>query len=99
MTEAAALTELRRPKILIRAARAGVSEYRRDRDLKRLVRDAGGAAPRDPMAPLLAEERRLETTRTTGAGAYNIHRHVAVLTAILAEARQFAEAAEAPAFC
>lgn len=88
MTElAATLTDLRRPKILIRAARAGVTEYRRDRDLKRLVRDAKGSAPRDPMAPLLAEENRLEETRTTGGATYNIQRHVAVLTAILAEAR------------
>lgn len=84
---AAALTDLRRPKILIRAARAGLAEYRPERDLKRLVR----GADRDPFPPLLAEERRLEETRTGGAGAYNIHRHVAVLTALLAEARRIAE--------
>lgn len=89
MTEfAALLTDLRRPKILIRAARAGVTDYRRDRDLKRLVRDAKGAAPRDAILPLLAEEHRLEETRTTGGATYNIQRHVAVLTAILAEARR-----------
>ncbi|MBP7240541.1 DUF6477 family protein [Amaricoccus sp.] len=86
MTAAAsALAELRRPKILIRAARAGISEYCRERDLKRLVRHA--SASRDAMQPLLAEERRLETTRTAGGATYNIQRHVAVLTAILAEAR------------
>ena len=34
----AMLNALRRPKILIRAARAGVADYRRDRDLKRLVK-------------------------------------------------------------
>lgn len=87
---AATLTELRRPKILIRAARAGVTEYRRERDLKRLVRDAKGLAPNEPIAPLLAEENRLEEHRTTGGATYNIQRHVAVLTAILAEARQVA---------
>ena len=32
------LSALRRPKILIRAARCGVVDYRRDRDLKRLLR-------------------------------------------------------------
>lgn len=84
---ASTLTQLRRPKILIRAARAGVVEYRRDRDLKRLVRDAKGAVPQEAMLPLLAEENRLETNRTMGGAAYNIQRHVAVLTAILAEAR------------
>jgi hypothetical protein len=84
---ASTLAELRRPKILIRAARAGLADYRRERDLKRLVRDPKGAAPRDPMPPLLAEERRLEGARTGGGATYNIQRHVAVLTAILAEAR------------
>ncbi len=94
MTEAAAmLTDLRRPKILIRAARAGVTDYRRDRDLKRLVRDSGGAIPNNALPPLLAEEHRLETTRTGGGATYNIQRHVAVLTAILAEARRSSAAA------
>jgi hypothetical protein len=32
------LATIRRPKILIRAARAGVTDYQRDRDLKRLLR-------------------------------------------------------------
>lgn len=82
------LGDMRRPKILIRAARAGVTEYRRDRDLKRLVRDIRGAAPAEAMLPLLAEESRLEDTRTNGGATYNIQRHVAVLTAILAEARR-----------
>ncbi len=84
---ATALADLRRPKILIRAARAGISDYRRDRDLKRLLRDLKGAAPRDPLAPLLAEEGRLEATRASGGATYNIQRHVAVLTALLAEFR------------
>ena len=33
----ALLSELRRPQMLIRAARYGISDYRRDRDLKRLL--------------------------------------------------------------
>ena len=89
---AAVLTELRRPRILIRAARAGLADYRPERDLRRLVRSSPEAA----LAPLLAEERRLEATRTGGAGAYNIQRHVAVLTALLAEARRIT--APLPAF-
>jgi hypothetical protein len=98
MTEAAAnLAEMRRPKILIRAARAGVADYRRERDLKRLVKDAKGFMQGDALPPLLAEEHRLETTRTNGGATYSIQRHVAVLTAILAEVRrapaQFAAAA------
>ena len=81
------LTALRRPKILIRAARAGVVDYRRDRDLKRLLRQR--AAPRRPRRSAACSPRRsrLEDTRTAGEATYNIQRHVAVLTAILAEAR------------
>jgi Family of unknown function (DUF6477) len=78
---------LRRPRILIRAARAGVSDYRRERDLKRLLRLSRATAPRQALGTLLAEEDRLEATRTAGDATYNLQRHVAVLTAILAEAR------------
>ena len=80
------LAALRRPKILIRAARAGVADYRRERDLKRLLRQRG-AAPAQALTTLLDEEGRLEANRTAGEATYNLQRHVAVLTAILAEAR------------
>ena len=81
------LAALRRPKILVRAARAGVVDYRRDRDLKRLLRLGRGAAPQQALGHLLAEESRLEETRAAGEATYSIQRHVAILTAILAEAR------------
>lgn len=88
MTElAATLADIRRPRILIRAARAGVLDYRRDRDLKRLLRDAKSTAPDQAIRPLLAEESRLEETRMNGGATYNVQRHVAVLTALIAEAR------------
>ena len=87
------LHALRRPKILIRAARAGVIDYRRDRDLKRLLRQPRATASTHAIGSLLAEEGRLETTRTAGEATYSIQRHVAVLTAILAEARLLSVAA------
>ena len=90
---ASVLNALRRPKILIRAARAGVVDYRRDRDLKRLLRQPRSTAPTQAIGSLLAEEGRLEDTRTAGEATYSIQRHVAVLTAILAEARLLAVAA------
>ena len=81
------LAALRRPKILVRAARAGVVDYRRERDLKRILRLSRAAAPRHALDHLLAEELRLEDIRAAGEATYSIQRHVAVLTAILAEAR------------
>ena len=83
----AMLNALRRPKILIRAARAGVADYRRDRDLKRLLKAPKTAAPQHAIGSLLAEEHRLEAGRAAGEATYNLQRHVAVLTAILAEMR------------
>jgi len=87
------LAALRRPKILIRAARAGVADYRRDRDLKRLLRRSGGAASSQAITSLLDQETQLEATRTSGEATYNLQLHVAVLTAILAEARLLPPAA------
>jgi hypothetical protein len=81
------LTAIRRPKILVRAARAGVLDYRRERDLKRILRQSRPAAPRQAIGSLLAEESRLEAFRTAGEATYSIQRHVAVLSALLAEVR------------
>lgn len=89
---ASVLNALRRPKILIRAARCGVADYRRERDLKRILRQPK-AAPDQAIGSLLAEEDRLEAIRAAGEATYSIQRHVAVLTAILAEARLLPQAA------
>ena len=81
------LAAIRRPKILLRAARAGVTDYHRDRDLKRLLRINKGARTDRALATLIAEENRLENKRTAGEANYSIQRHVAVLAALIAEAR------------
>ena len=81
------LTAVCRPKILIRAARAGLVDYRRERDLKRLLRTPKHTTPSRAIDTLLMEEKRLESSRTTGEGTYNLQRHVALLTAVIAEAR------------
>lgn len=77
---------LRRPKILIRAARCGLADYRRDRDLKRVLH---GQSPSPPqaVARLLEEETALETTRLCGHATYSIAHHVEVLIALMAEVR------------
>lgn len=88
MTDLAqALAALRRPRILIRAARAGMAEYRRERDLKRILRKARAEAGAHPLGSLIAEESRLEAHRARGEATYSIQQHVAVLTALIAEAR------------
>jgi hypothetical protein len=94
---ASVLHALRRPRILIRAARCGVADYRRERDLNRILRQPKAAAPGQAIGSLLAEETRLEATRAAGEATYSLQRHVAVLTAILAEARLLPHAGLQPA--
>ena len=82
------LAALRRPKILVRAARAGVVDYRRERDLKRILRLAARPPPPAQAIGTCSPRRAASrTTRAAGEATYSIQRHVAVLTAILAEAR------------
>lgn len=79
------LANLRRPRLLIRAARCGQSDYRRDRDLRRLI---GQPLPPDCSLPqLLDEEERLENVRQRGDAAYSVGRHIDVLIALMAEVR------------
>lgn len=78
---------LRRPKILIRAARIAATGYRRERDLTRVLKTRRPACPERGLDTLLQIEAELEETRKTGTSAYNVTRHVEVLTAVIAEAR------------
>lgn len=81
-----ALENLRRPRLLMNAARSGLVNYRRDRDLRRLI----GTEPSTPMditlPKLLTEENRLEIIRLSGDAAYPVARHLEVMIALLAEA-------------
>ncbi|MFN3577134.1 MAG: DUF6477 family protein [Tabrizicola sp.] len=79
------LASLRRPRLLMRAARFGLGDYRRERDLRRLVDHA--ASPEETVTSLMSVEARLEATRQAGDAAYSVARHIEVLIALLAEAR------------
>ncbi len=81
----AILANLRRPRLLMHAARFGLGDYRRERDLRRLV--GGEHTPERTVATLLSVEERLEETRLAGDAGYSVARHIDVLIALLAEAR------------
>lgn len=83
-----ALSALRRPRLLVRAARFGLADYLRERDLKRAF--PGAPVPPDgALVPeLLKREADLEARRQTGAAGYSAARHVHVLTVLMAEARR-----------
>ena len=80
-----ALKSLRRPRLLIRAARFGIADYNRDRDLKRLIRVVAAPSPAKALDGLLAAEAEAEANRTSGAAGYSVARHVELLIALMAE--------------
>ncbi|MBK5932983.1 hypothetical protein C8N32_10522 [Rhodovulum imhoffii] len=81
------LREMRRPRLLIRAARCGLSDYRRERDLPRIPGLAGGTPARQ-LAELMARETQINDARSTGGATYNAAHHVEVMIALMAEARE-----------
>jgi hypothetical protein len=81
------LARIRRPRLLVRAARIALDHYVRDRDLGRLF--GPGATPRgcEVMDLLLDREAHAEETRRSGGAGYSVARHVSLLTALMAERR------------
>ena len=81
------LDRLRRPRLLIRAARLGAEEYRRDLHLPRLL--GRGALPRSLAAlqQLMDLEAAQDEARRQDAAGYSIMRHVETMIAVIGEAR------------
>ncbi len=79
------LANLRRPRLLIRAARYGLADYRRDRDLRRLIGQI--SAPDVAVERLMNEEQFLEETRRAGDATYSVTRHIEILIALICETR------------
>lgn len=80
------LGSLRRPRLLIRAARIGASEYRRERHLQRIL--GYGAVPRSAAAllRLIEIEQDHNQRRKEGDAGYSLARHLDVLIAMMGEA-------------
>lgn len=85
------LARLRRPRLLVSAARCGQADYRRSLDLPRILRMPQAPAPARAAAILLEMEEMLDDARRTQDAGYNAGRHVEVLIALLAEARLASE--------
>ncbi len=81
------LQALRRPPLLMRAARIGADDYRRGVHLPRLL--GYGMLPRHGAAlmKLMELESDLNTQRVTGNTSYSLIKHVDVLIAMVGEAR------------
>ena len=78
---------LRRPRLMLRAARLGLTDYRRERDLRRLLGTPAAPTPARALDALMDAEARAEAVRMAGDATYSIARHVDLLIAMMAEAR------------
>ncbi len=81
----ATLAQMNRPRLLIHAARIGLQDYHRERDLRRL--GSTGTRSEQILPVLLAAEQLAEDNRQSGLASYSIAHHIDLLIALMAEIR------------
>ncbi|TCP42099.1 DUF6477 family protein [Rhodovulum marinum] len=86
----AALAGLRRPRLMVSAARFGLADYRRDRYLPRLLQGAHVGTSAAVIDRLMDLEERMDERRRAGDAGYSYARHIELLIALMAEARALA---------
>lgn len=84
----APLARMRRPRLLIRAARFGLADYDRRRSLGRIFRGDSAAQQMNPLPPLIEREAACEAQRRAGDAGYSAARHVEILIALISEAHR-----------
>ncbi|MDF1872633.1 DUF6477 family protein [Vannielia sp.] len=78
---------LKRPRLLVRAARLGLADYSRKRDLGRILRETELPGPSTALPRLIEEEADMEARRQGGLTTYSVIHHLEVLIALMAEVR------------
>lgn len=81
------LRQLKRPRLLISAARHGTRDYMRDRHLRRIFGEAVPKAHGAVAIQLLEKEAMLNEARRAGEASYSVATHVDILVALMEEAR------------
>jgi hypothetical protein len=81
------IKSLKRPALLVRAARFGVDEYRREKHLPRILRCESIPKTAEAILRLLDTEREIQNTKSASANSYDVAKHIEVLIAIMGEAR------------
>lgn len=79
------LANFHRPKLLVRAARHGLQDYDRKRDLKRIAGTGSVDNSSALISHLVEQEEHIEASRKTGCATYSVARHIAILVAIMHE--------------
>lgn len=81
------LEQLRRPSLLIQAARIGMLDYDRDTALRRQLGWTRAPGSGAALSALMEIEDALNEQRRNGDAGYSPARHVEVMIAIMGEAR------------
>ncbi|WP_439522641.1 DUF6477 family protein [Marivita sp.] len=81
------LSNLRRPRLLIRAARIGAETYRRDARLPRLLGYGVTLRTGPALLRLMELEAEMNEHRENGDAGYRVADHVEVLTAVMGESQ------------
>lgn len=85
------ISSLRRPRLLVRAARLGLQEYSRKRSLRRLFPGEATPGPGQAFHVLAEREHLVDQSRRNGDAAYSVARHIELLIALIDEARLAAQ--------
>ncbi len=79
----AQLNTLQRPKLLIRAARSAIGDFRWGRDLRMVKEGNESLNTQQLFDTLMEEENRLNEDRVACEAAYNVRKHIRTLTALM----------------
>jgi hypothetical protein len=78
---------LRRPSLLVSAAKSGAEHYCRKTALRRTLGGGRKSDPRQNLADLVALELNENEKRISHAADYSVRQHVEVLIAVIGEAQ------------
>lgn len=81
------LGNLKRPRLLVRTARIGAEDYRREAHLRRALGNTQLPRPAQAIMRLMDIEKEQNEMRRTRSAHYSAMRHVDVLIALMGEAR------------
>jgi hypothetical protein len=81
------MSKLTRPRLLIRAARIGADDYRRDRRLQRILGYGRSLRSTEALLKLMEIEVAMNQMRSDADASYSLVQHVDILIAMMGEAR------------
>lgn len=83
------IAQLVRPQLLVRAARFGIDDYRRERDLRRVLGTDRTMGPGEALMALFDVEAEVNAQRIAKSANYSLAKHIDLLVAIMSEARTY----------